>query len=153
MGHIKCKWIIKYEIESKYEFYVVKRDLQQIRIQRFEKQLCETEINFEKWWQNFWVSDFEFFPSAFAKRQNHLMNYCNRTVFFILKFFLKMIRDLFRNTFESFGVRRRTKMGAKKSKLSDKAVKELADKTKCKSTVVNMCRSPLGVDPFLEESS
>ena len=26
-------------------------------------------------------------------------------------------------------------MGAKKSKLSDKAVKELADKTKCKSTV------------------
>ena len=40
-------------------------------------------------------------------------------------------------------------MGAKKSKLSDKAVKELADKTKCKSTVVKLCQSPLGVDPWL----
>ena len=90
-----------------------------------------------------------FFPSAIAKRQNHSMDYCNRTVFFILKFFLKMIRDLFRKTFESFDIRRRTKMGAKKSKLSDKAVKELADKTKCKSTVVKLCQSPLGVDPWL----
>ena len=49
MGHIKSKWIIKYEIESKYEFHVDKRDFQQILIQRFEKQLCEPEINFEKW--------------------------------------------------------------------------------------------------------
>ena len=47
MAHIKSKWIIKYEIESKYEFYVDKRDFQQILIQRIEKQLCEPEINFE----------------------------------------------------------------------------------------------------------
>ena len=66
------------------------RDFQQFLIQRFEKQLCETEINFEKWWQNFWVSDFEFFPSAFAKHQNHSMDYCNRTVLFYFTIFLEI---------------------------------------------------------------
>ena len=73
-------------------------------------------------------------------RWNSDWSYGKSSYIFIFEFYhfycdLKIIRDLFRNIFESFAVRRRTKMGAKKSKLSDKAVKELADKTKCKSTV------------------